>query len=62
MKHYALRFNPEMIQEMDQYRGDITRSTLIRRAVVEYMRIHPDIKGRVMMAASASSKAEGDLE
>jgi hypothetical protein len=54
MKSYAFSAEPEIVKVIDDYRGDITRSTLIRRAVVEYMQVHPEIKGKGLMAASAS--------
>jgi hypothetical protein len=56
---YQFRAEPEMIKVVDQYRGDIPRSALIRRAVCEYMKVHPDANGKGFEAASAStSKAE----
>lgn len=60
MKSYAFRAEPEIVKVIDQYRGDIARPTLIRRAVVEYMQIHPEIKGKSLVAASAS-KAAGSV-
>jgi hypothetical protein len=59
---YAFRAEPEMIKVIDEYRGDIPRSTLLRRAVVEYMQIHPEVKGRVMMAVSASASKAAAVE